>query len=134
MKKIILVIFFFVSFSYAQDLRHVKDVLYFSNSVLTLINEGKYIPALALIKTHSIKDTNTFKAKRLISLFRKQKPLGFLKVHEKDLFDIVFKVSFLQRFEKNVILINFYFYKPKEKWYLYDISVKSDIKSFFLNN
>ena len=109
----------------------MKDILQFSNSVLSLINEGKYIPALNLIRKHSINDKNSFKTKRLISYFKKRKTLGFLKIHEKDLFNVIFKVSFLQKFSKNVILIDFYFYKPDEKWYLYDISIKNDIKSFF---
>ncbi len=131
MKKIAFVILLLFSLTYAQELKHVKDILQFSNSVLSLINEGKYIPALNLIRKHSINDKNSFKTKRLISYFKKRKTLGFLKIHEKDLFNVIFKVSFLQKFSKNVILIDFYFYKPDEKWYLYDISIKNDIKSFF---
>ena len=131
MKKIIFVILLLFSLTYAQELKHVKDILQFSNSVLSLINEGKYIPALKLIRKYSINDKNSFKTKRLISYFKKRKTLGFLKIHEKDLFNVIFKVSFLQKFRKNVILIDFYFYKPDERWYLYDISIKNDIKSFF---
>ncbi len=130
-RKIILIILLFVSISYEQELKHLKDVLYFSNSILELINKKKYIPALELIKKHSINDTASFKVKRLMSLFRKKQSLGFVKLHEKDLFNIAFKVSFLQKFDDSVVLIDFYFYKPEKKWYLYDISVKNDIKSFF---
>ncbi len=131
MKKIVFVTLLLFSLTYAQELKHVKDILQFSNSVLSLINEGKYIPALKLIRKHSINDRNSFKVKRLISYFKKKKPVGFLKFHEKDFFNVIFKVSFIQKFSKNVILIDFYFYKPDRKWYLYDISVKNDIKSFF---
>lgn len=57
-------------------------------------------------------------------------PIGIEKIREEDISPSLKRLVYLQKFEKYPVGWEFYFYKPKDKWLLYQLNFKDQIGSF----
>ncbi len=131
MKKIVLsfLILFWVSFG--QELKHIKDVLEFTQHILYDIEKEETQKAIHLFESSVLKKEALLKFQSFIQYTENRKIINYRLFHEKDIFNAVFKISYLVKYQKDISVISFYFYRPYDRWYIYDFSFETDIKKFF---
>ena len=128
MKKVFLVFLLSFSLSFAQGLKHVRDILNFTEEIVSSLPSDK---KLENIKNLSLRPKTIVIFKTFLLTIKDKEVIGYTKFHEKEIYNLLFKVSYIIKFKKGISLVVFYFYKPKEEWYLYDFSFENDVKSFF---
>ncbi len=128
MVKVLLAVLMIFSFSFGKELKHIKDILNFTDDIVFLLPKEE---TLKKVKSSALKHKTVVLFKTFLTDLKNKKIIGYRKFHEKEIYDLLFKVSYIIKLEKEVVFVVFYFYKPDETWYLYDFSYKTDVKSFF---
>ncbi len=131
MRKILIVFLFLFNLSYSKDLVHIKDIIYFTENILRYINSNRYSEALLSVEQNSINRDVVFKFRRYLTYIKKKKKIGYFFLHEEDIKNTLYKISYIQKNNSSVQMIVFFFYKPSDRWFLYDFYVENDIKSIF---
>ena len=121
---------FLLSFSivFSQELNHIKDILNFTENIMSSLPEEK---TLKTVEKNAINKRTVKTFKKFLSEIKDKKIIGYRKFHTKEIYDLLFKVSYIVKYKNGVSVIVFYFYKPEQKWFLYDLSFDNDVKSFF---